>query len=85
MLRAQLKHVPRQEGLDGDNRHSVCGGDNWQVYATYTLMVINPSKYFHVTEGLVMHDLLEGVLPLELKEILKFYINEKHYPDMILM
>lgn len=33
-----------------------------------------------MTEGLipdVMHDLLEGVLPLEAKELIRFYINTK--------
>ena len=37
-------------------------------------------RYFHVTEGLVpdvMHDILEGVLPFELKELFKFLISEK--------
>ena len=37
-------------------------------------------RYFHVTEGLVpdiMHDILEDILPFELKELLKFMISEK--------
>ena len=37
-------------------------------------------RYFHVTEGLipdVMHDILEGVLPLEIKELIKHYIDKK--------
>jgi hypothetical protein len=41
---------------------------------------VNSSRYFHVTEGLVpdvMHDILEGVLPLELKELMRFLISEK--------
>lgn len=43
-------------------------------------MNVFPCRYFHVTEGLVpdiMHDVLEGVLPFELKELLKFLISEK--------
>lgn len=39
-------------------------------------------RYFHVTEGLipdVMHDILEGVLPLEVKELLKYHINKKTF------
>jgi hypothetical protein len=38
------------------------------------------TRYFHVTEGLVpdvMHDVLEGVLPFELKELIRFFISEK--------
>lgn len=36
--------------------------------------ILNTSMYFHVTEGLVpdvMHDVLEGCLPYEVKELLK--------------
>ena len=36
-------------------------------------------RYFHVTESLipdVMHDVLEGVLPYEVKELLKHLTNE---------
>lgn len=42
--------------------------------------ILNQSKYFHITEGLVpdiMHDVLEGSLPYEVKEMLKHYIREK--------
>ena len=37
-------------------------------------------RYFNATEGLVadiMHDILKGVLPFELKELLKFLTSEK--------
>lgn len=37
--------------------------------------ILNTSKYFHVTEGLVpdiMHDVLEGCAPYEVKELLKY-------------
>lgn len=39
-------------------------------------------RYFHVTEGLipdVMHDILEGALPLEVKEFLKYHIRKKTF------
>ena len=42
--------------------------------------ILNTSKYFHVTEGLVpdvMHDVLEGALPLEVKELLRHLISTK--------
>ena len=37
--------------------------------------ILNDSKYFHVTEGLVqdvMHDVLEGCAPYIVKELLKY-------------
>lgn len=42
--------------------------------------IFNTSRYFHVTEGLVpdaMHDVLEGCLPYEVKEFLKYIIRTK--------
>lgn len=42
--------------------------------------IFNTSRYFHVAEGLlpdVMHDVLEGSLPLEVKEMLKVFITTK--------
>lgn len=41
---------------------------------------LNQSKYFHITKGLVpdiMHDVLEGSLPYEVKEMLNYYIRQK--------
>lgn len=41
---------------------------------------MNTSRFFHVTEGLVpdiMHDVLEGCLPYEAKELLKYLIQNK--------
>jgi len=40
--------------------------------------ILNTSRYFHVTEGLppdCMHDLLEGTLQYEVKEMLKSFIQ----------
>ena len=40
--------------------------------------ILNTSQYFHVTEGLVpdaMHDVLEGSLAFEIKELLKHLIS----------
>lgn len=42
--------------------------------------ILNTSKYFHVTEGLapdIMHDILEGSLQYELKELLRYFIIEQ--------
>ena len=42
--------------------------------------ILNSSQFFHVTEGLVpdlMHDVLEGCLPYEVKELLKYIVHTK--------
>lgn len=42
--------------------------------------ILNSSQYFHVTEGLIpdaMHDVLEGSLPFEIKELLKHLIADR--------
>lgn len=44
--------------------------------------ILNDSKYFHTTNNLVfdiMHDLLEGLLPMEIKLVLQYYVIEKKY------
>ena len=41
---------------------------------------MNTSHYFHVTEGLIpdiMHDVLEGCLPYEVKELLKYLVQKE--------
>ncbi len=41
--------------------------------------ILNTSRFFHVTEGMVpdiMHDVLEGCAPYEVKELLK-YLHEE--------
>lgn len=48
------------------------------TYGVKRLSILNHSRYFHVVDGLdvdIMHDQLEGVLPLEIKLLLKKYIN----------
>ena len=40
--------------------------------------LLNVHRYFHVTEGLVpdvMHDVLEGILPLETKELIRHLVK----------
>ena len=45
--------------------------------------LLNSSKFFHIVDGLVpdvMHDILEGILQYEVKELLKyFFIHTKKY------
>ena len=43
--------------------------------------ILNESRYFHVTEGLVpdvMHDVLEGALEFEVKQLLKHFVSKKY-------
>ena len=53
------------------------------LYTTYGLTrdsILNQSRFFHVTEGLspyCMHDLLEGTLQYEIKEMLKSLTHRK--------
>ena len=49
------------------------------AYGVKRASASNQSKFFHVVEGLdldIMHDQLEGVLPLEVKMLLQKYILE---------
>ena len=44
--------------------------------------ILNQSRFFHVTEGLVpdvMHDILEGALQLEVKELIKTFVSKKYF------
>ena len=44
--------------------------------------ILNSSRFYHVTEGLppdIMHDILEGSLQYEVKELLKYLIWEKDF------
>ena len=48
------------------------------TYGLHRDSILNTSRYFHVTEGLVpdiMHDVLEGCLAYEVKELLKHLIS----------
>ena len=50
------------------------------TYGIHRNSVLNQSKYFHVTDGLVpdiMHDILEGCLPYETKELLKCFVLDQ--------
>jgi hypothetical protein len=74
---------PRSRQTHSLHCASLCGPNYNHFSTTYGIhrdSIVNSSRYFHVTEGLVpdvMHDILEGVLPLELKELMRFLISEK--------
>lgn len=53
-----------------------------KVYGINRTSILNLSSYYHVVGGLppdIMHDILEGVLQYETKELLKNYIREERY------
>lgn len=53
-----------------------------KAYGINRRSVLNESHYYHVVGGLppdVMHDILEGVLQYEVKEMLKKYIKVEHH------
>ena len=50
--------------------------------------ILNTSKNFHVTEGLapdIMHDILEGSLQYEIKELLKYIVLERKLISLSLL
>ena len=67
------------------NRHCQLVQTNPNMASTYGVKrasILNQSRFFHVVDGLdldVMHDQLEGVLPLEIKLLLKKYIKVEEY------
>lgn len=69
----------------GHNRHCQLVQADPTLASTYGVKrasILNQSQYFHVVDGLdldVMHDQLEGVLPLEVKLLLKKYIQEEAF------
>lgn len=57
---------------------SACADHVATTYGLTRDSVLNQSRYFHVTEGLppdCMHDLLEGTLQYEVKELFKSLTN----------
>ena len=69
-------HAQHIEGLDG-----LCITIFSTTYGITCDSLLNSSKYFHVTNELVMdimHDLLEGVLQFEVKELLKYLIDNNY-------
>ena len=43
--------------------------------------ILNSSTYFHVIDGLppdIMHDVLEGALPYEIKLMLGYYLQNRY-------
>lgn len=52
------------------------------TYGIKRKSILNDLSYFNVVDGLdpdIMHDQLEGVLPLQVKLMLKLFINDNKY------
>ena len=69
---------------EAHNRHCRLVQEDSSFGSTYGIKrtcILNESRYFHVIGGLevdIMHDQLEGILPLHVKLLLKQYIrNDK--------
>ena len=60
-----------------------CDPESASVYGIKSKSALNTSMYFHAVDGLpsdIMHDILEGVLPLHVKVMLKKFISvEKRF------
>ena len=74
--RTRETHARHIKGLDGPlhNHTATTYGINFDS-------LLNSSRYFHVTDGLVMdimHDVLEGALQYEVKELLKYLIDSNY-------
>ncbi len=58
------------------------------VYGIYRNSILNSSSFFHVVDGLapdIMHDVLEGSLQYEVKELLKYVIYEKKWMTLAMV
>jgi len=80
-LRTKDQYSQQLEGvLEGTLRTRDCG--------IKTSCLLNDLQYFHITENItvdVMHDLLEGVVPFELKLILFHFIYDRKYFSLPLL
>lgn len=69
----------------GHDRHCQLVQTDPNLASTYGVKrasILNQSRYFHVVDGLdldVMHDQLEGVLPFEIKLLLKKFVREQDF------
>ena len=76
-LRTRETHKQHCEQLQGPLHDHVT-----TTYGLQNDSILNSSKFFHVVDGLVpdiMHDILEGSLQYEVKELLKHFIQTEKY------
>ena len=73
-LRTRETHASHCMMLEGE-----CSDHVAVTYGVVHDSILNSSKYFHVTEGLppdCMHDMLEGTVQYEVKELLKYLVAQ---------
>lgn len=68
-----------------DQRHLelvACDPESTSVYGVKKNSALNSSKFFHAVDGLpsdIMHDILEGLLPLHVKVMLRKFIMVEQF------
>ena len=74
-LRTRATHAAHCEGLNGPLRDHYA-----TTFGVTRNALLNSCRYFHIVDGLVpdlMHDILEGTLPLLTKLLLSYYIQDQ--------
>lgn len=69
-------------GHDNHCMHIEQNQDMSKIYGVNRKSILCNSRYYHVADGLpgdAMHDILEGLLQYEAKEMLKVFILEEKY------
>ena len=81
MPRTRETHKQHRDALNGPLRDHMA-----TTYGLQCDSILNSSSYFHVTTGLppdIMHDVLEGSLQYEMKELLTYLIHEKSFLSLV--
>lgn len=78
--------ILRTKELHEDQIKSILDGSSRpNEFGIAQCSILNSLKYFHSTHNFsydLMHDLWEGVLPMEIKYVLRYFIIEKKYFDI---
>lgn len=78
--------ILRSKELHNEHLHKILNGSSQpQDYGISDNSILNELTYFHSTENFsydLMHDLWEGVLPMEIKYVLRYFVIEKKYFDI---
>ena len=72
--RTRLSHKQQCDSLGGPLHDHIA-----TTYGLHHNSILNTSRFYHVTDGLppdIMHDILEGCLQYEVKELLKYLVCE---------
>ena len=74
--------ITTKNGYDRQAQLVSADPESAKVYGVKGLSALNRSRFFHVVTGLlsdIMHDILEGVLPLHMKAMLHRFVIESKY------